>query len=97
LVYSSEKINKTLEPPDIQFLFFATGHSFEGGNVIKSVAGVSDEVIYLLKPLWCIDVTLVGLENFVCSFLREAISQHFCGVASSQKQRDYPSENKKRI
>ena len=44
LVYSSEKINRTLEPPDIQFLFFATGHSFEGGKVIKSVSGVSDEV-----------------------------------------------------
>lgn len=47
LVYSSDKINRTHEPPDIQLLFFATGHSFEGGNVIKSVAGVSDEVIDL--------------------------------------------------
>jgi len=44
MVYSSEKANRTKEPPDVQILFFPTGHSFEGDNVIRRVSGITKQV-----------------------------------------------------
>ncbi|XP_059475226.1 glucose dehydrogenase [FAD, quinone]-like [Neocloeon triangulifer] len=44
LVYSSDIINRTTNPPDIQLLFFPTGHSFEAGKVIKGMTGVTDKI-----------------------------------------------------
>ncbi|XP_065349321.1 glucose dehydrogenase [FAD, quinone]-like [Cloeon dipterum] len=44
MVYSSEKINRSSSPPDVQLLFFPTGHSFEGGTVLKDITGTRTEV-----------------------------------------------------